>query len=69
MNKLVATLSFFVALLGSTAYAADDQQSTQGSDPAQQEQELVAALKKCDSLTGAEKQKCIEAAKKKFGQM
>ena len=41
----------------------------QSNDPAQREQEYIAALKKCDPLTGADKQKCIEAAKKKFGQM
>jgi len=46
--------------------AADD---TKSNDPAQREQEYIAALKKCDPLTGADKQKCIEAAKKKFGQM
>ena len=54
------------ASLSGIAFAADD---TKSNDPAQREQEYIAALKKCDPLTGADKQKCIEAAKKKFGQM
>jgi len=31
--------------------------------------ELQAALKKCDQMSAADKQKCIDAAKKKHGQM
>jgi hypothetical protein len=68
MKKLFATLnaSALALSLCGIAFAADD---TQSNDPAQREQEYVAALKKCDPLTGADKQKCIDAAKKKFGQM
>ncbi len=72
--KLFTTtlLSFFAAALiggiGGGALAADEP-AGQPTDPAQKEQELAAALKKCDPLTGAEKQKCVDAAKKKFGQM
>ena len=68
MKKLFATLNagaLALSLCG-IAFAADD---TKSNDPAQREQEYIAALKKCDPLTGADKQKCIEAAKKKFGQM
>jgi hypothetical protein len=52
--------------LGGFAFAADQQQS---GDPQQREQQYQAALKKCESLPATEQQKCIDAAKKKFGQM
>lgn len=39
-----------------------------GSVPAKQE-EYLADLKKCDSLSGAQKKDCIAAAKKKAGQL
>jgi hypothetical protein len=35
----------------------------------QREQEYQAALKKCQPLTGADKTKCIDVAKKKSGQI
>jgi hypothetical protein len=38
-------------------------------DQAKQDQDYMAALKKCDSLTGGQKQKCVEAAQKKFNRM
>ena len=33
------------------------------------EQEYLVALTKCESLSASQKTKCIETAKKKFGQM
>lgn len=41
----------------------------QTGDLSAKEQEYLAALTKCEALSGGEKTKCIEAAKKKFGQM
>ena len=38
-------------------------------DLSAKEQEYLVALTKCESLNGSQKTKCIEAAKKKFGQM
>jgi uncharacterized protein HemX len=38
-------------------------------DDAKKQEEYQAALKKCESLPAAEQQKCIDAAKKKHGQM
>ncbi len=35
----------------------------------QGEQEYLAALKKCESLTDTDKSKCVDAAKKKHGQI
>lgn len=67
IKTLLASL-FLTSLLGGAAFAADEP-ATPAADPAQREQELAAALKKCDGLAAAEKQKCVEAAKKKFGQM
>lgn len=66
-KTLLASL-FLAAMMGGTGFAADEPATT-AADPAQREQELAAALKKCDGLAAAEKQKCVEAAKKKFGQM
>jgi len=69
MTKLLAALTTgaLVLSLNGVAFAADESQ--QSNDPSQREQEYVAALKKCEPLTGAERQKCIELTKKKFGQM
>jgi hypothetical protein len=68
MNKLLSTVAAAAVTLASSAfvYAQSEQQS---QDQTQREQEYVAALKKCEPLNGADKQKCIDAAKKKFGQM
>jgi hypothetical protein len=44
----------------------------QGVTPAEQskqDQEYLVALKKCDSLQDAPKQKCIEEAKQKYNRM
>lgn len=52
--------------------AAQDQSApaTGGADQAGRDNEAyVAALKKCESLGADQKQKCIDAAKRKFGQM
>ena len=38
-------------------------------EQAAQDQEYMAALKKCDGLKGGEKQQCTEAAQRKFGRM
>ena len=35
----------------------------------QGDQELLAALKKCESLADVDKSKCVDAAKKKHGEM
>jgi hypothetical protein len=38
-------------------------------DQAKQDEEYMAALKKCGSLKGSEKQQCTEAAQRKFSRM
>jgi opacity protein-like surface antigen len=40
-----------------------------GADVSAKDQEYLAGLKKCESLEGDQKQKCIDAAKKKAGEM
>jgi hypothetical protein len=63
--KTVSTILGAGALalaLSGFAFAADEAQQ-------QREQQYQAALKKCESLPATEQQKCIDAAKKKFGQM
>jgi hypothetical protein len=40
-----------------------------GATTSKEEQEYLSALKKCEPLTGAEKDSCVEAARKKHGQM
>ena len=55
--------------------AKQDAQTDPNAQPAQPpdltvtDEEYFAALKKCESLSAGEKTRCIEAAKKKFGQM
>lgn len=81
--KLLSTLSAVALALTLTgaAFAADDppktdqpgaqqqqnQPGTSTGDASQKERDYQAELKKCD--TASDKQKCVDAAKKKFGQM
>jgi hypothetical protein len=67
MKKLstIVGASVLALSLGGFAYAADQQS---GGDQ-QREQEYQAALKKCESMPQTEQQKCIDAAKKKYGEM
>ncbi len=51
--------------LGGFAFAADE--PAPAGDAKQQQYQ--AALKKCESLPQTEQQKCIDAARKRFGQM
>jgi len=38
-------------------------------EQAKQDEEYMAALKKCDSLTSGQKKKCVDAAQKKFNRL
>ena len=38
-------------------------------EQANQDQDYLAALKKCDGMKGGEKQKCTDAAQRKFNRM
>ena len=77
MEKLIATFTAaaLALALGGLAYAAEEPagqspSAQQGQDDtAQRQQQYQAALKKCEPLAGAEQQKCIENAKRKYGQM
>jgi hypothetical protein len=84
MNKLLTMLTAAALALTLSGFAAaadkdpnaQQPQAQQPADPAaggstasQRDQEYLAALKKCEPLTGAEKTKCVDVAKKKFGQM
>lgn len=42
---------------------------TTAPEVAQQEQEYLAALKKCEPLTGTDKQACLQSAQRTFGRM
>jgi hypothetical protein len=65
MSKLftILTVGALAVGLNSAAFAADQQQGQE------QDKEYIAALKKCDSLSGAQKQQCVEDVNKKFGRM
>ncbi len=75
MSKSITMLTAGVLALALSgfAYAADEPQpgtqNQQQGDTAKREQEYLTALKRCESLSAADKQKCIEAAKKKYGEM
>jgi hypothetical protein len=84
MSKLLTMLSagaLAVSLSGFAVAAENDKntqqpQAQQPADPAaggatasQRDQEYLAALKKCEPLSGTEKTKCVDAARKKYGQM
>jgi len=43
--------------------------SAQGSSSSSQQQQYSSDLRKCESMSGSEKSRCVKAAKKKHGQM
>jgi len=67
--------------LSGAAFAADEKTQDptgatmmpdQGTSPAElsrRDQEYLVALKKCEGMQDAEKQKCIEEAKQKYNRM
>lgn len=84
MSKLIGTITAgaLALALSGLAYAADEPQPAtqaqpraeqgqpaQSGDTAKREQEYLTALKRCEPLSGADKQKCIDAAKKRYGEM
>lgn len=83
MTKLMSILAAgaFALSLNGAAFAADpkpqdqDQnqkpqdQTTNPADQAKQDQDYLAALKKCENQQGDAKQKCIDQAKQKFNRM
>ena len=46
-----------------------DDPAAGGATASQRDQEYLASLKKCEPLTGTERSKCIDAARKKHGQL
>ena len=84
MAKLIKVLSATVLALtlSGIATAADNDRNSQqpgvqqpddpaagGATVSQREQEYLATLKKCEQMAGADKTKCFDTAKKKYGQM
>lgn len=83
MDKLIGMIAGILAVsfCGVAGAAEKDApamqpQAGQPADPAaggasasKREQEYLAALKKCEPMTGAGKSKCIEAARRKYGQL
>ena len=83
MNKCLSSLAAAILVLSANGFAFADNESPipqttqqdtqiapgQGGDLTAKEQEYLVALTKCESLTGSQKTACIEAAKKKLGQM
>jgi hypothetical protein len=84
MSRLIGTFTAaaLALVMSGFAYAADEPQPTtqgqpraeqsqpaQSGDTAKREQEYLTALKRCEPLAGADKQKCIDAAKKKYSEM
>jgi hypothetical protein len=55
------------AATGGTVNEGKKDVATEGRDP--KKEEFQAEMKKCDAMTGAQKQSCSDAAKKKYGQM
>ena len=83
MSKiLIIAMAGVLALTLSEGAAANDKdqnsqtQTRQTADPAaggatasEREWEYLTALQKCELLVEAEKSKCVNAARKKYGQM
>ncbi len=84
MNKLLTLMSagaVALALSGFAAAADKDPNAPQpraqqpadapmdGATTSQRDKEYLAALKKCEPQVGTDKTKCVEAARRKYGQM
>lgn len=81
MTKLMSILAAgaFALSLNGAAFAADqktqdqnqkpEDQTANPADQTKQDQEYLAALKKCEGQQGDAKQKCIDQAKQKFNRM
>ena len=84
MSKLLTLLAAAALALTSSGFAAaadkdqntEQPQARQTADPAaggatvsDLEQKYLVALKKCEPLADTDKTKCVDAAKKKYGQM
>jgi hypothetical protein len=76
MTKLMSILTAgaLALSLSGMAFAADDKMQDPTGSPAdqakqEQQQEYLAALKKCDTLQGAPREKCIDQANKKYNRM
>jgi len=83
MTKLMSILAAGALALsvGGMTFAADEKTRDQTNTPrtqdqtgapadqTKQDQEYLVALKKCDGLQDAAKQKCIDQAKQKYNRM
>jgi hypothetical protein len=81
MSKLTALFAAGALAAGSSVFAAEQNQNRaqdpsqpkdQTIDPAEQtkqDQDYLAAIKKCDQQSGAEKQKCIDKVQEKYNRM
>ncbi len=73
MSKLMSIIAAgaLALSLGGMAFAAEDTQNQPPTpaDQTKQDQEYLAALKKCDALQGAAKEKCIDETNKKHKRM
>lgn len=77
----ILAVSALALSVSGMAFAADEKtqdqsdaqkMQDQGAPPAdlpKKDQEYFVALKKCDDMQGAEKQECIEQAKRKYNRM
>ena len=68
----ILAVGIFALSFGGVAFAADEKPQDQTgapADQAKQQQEYLAAIKKCDSLQGAQKEQCIDQANKKYNRM
>jgi hypothetical protein len=76
MTKLMSILAAgaLALSLSGAAFSADEktqdqQQPATPADQSKQDQEYLVALKKCEGLQDAAKQKCIDQAKQKYNRM
>jgi len=53
----------------STQTGSEQSQAQRPGDATPSEEEYQAALKQCEPMQGADKQKCIQAVNKRYGQM
>jgi hypothetical protein len=79
MSKRLALFAAGALALSLNAFAADQNDSQSPNQPqnpsgtpveqTKQDQDYMAAIKKCDAQSGADKEKCIDKAREKFNRM
>lgn len=73
IKTISLSLAFLVAIVFSgvaaSAQKGQSDSAAGGAAASKREQDYLSTLKRCESMTGAAKSQCIDAARKSYGQL